>query len=143
MPSLESAIAEFRGLLAAGLPAKSGGPATRDEWTREQILGHLIDSAANNHHRFVRAQIESDFAIPEYAQEQWVEVQQYRDRPWEELVALWTAYNRQLLWLMERLPAEKRAASCRVGTGQPATLEFVMVDYIRHLKHHLEQIRSR
>jgi hypothetical protein len=33
----------------ASKPAIAGG------WSRKQILGHLIDSASNNHQRFVRA----------------------------------------------------------------------------------------
>jgi hypothetical protein len=30
-----------------------------DKWSKKEILGHLIDSAANNHQRFIRAQYEN------------------------------------------------------------------------------------
>ncbi len=146
MSSLDAAISEFRALLDSNPLAKVSTPdAARggDQWGPKQILGHLIDSAANNHHRFVRAQIESGFAMPNYQQEQWVAAQHYGDRPWAELVELWTAYNRHLLFLMERVPQDRRAATCAIGGDPPVTLEFLMADYLRHMKHHLAQIQSR
>ena len=146
MQSLDAAVADLRSILdhnplghvtAADVPLRGGG------WTRKQILGHLIDSAANNHHRFVRAQFEPDFSMPGYAQPQWVATQEYTERPWTELVALWSAYNRHLLFLMERVPQDRLRNSVRVGAGEPMTLEFLMVDYVRHLKHHLDQILDK
>jgi hypothetical protein len=147
MPPLDSAIADFQTLLNSNPLARITEPDAAQghhgSWTSKQILGHLIDSAANNHHRFVRAQIEPGFSMPGYAQEPWVETQHYRDRPWHELVTLWTAYNRHLLFLMEQVPQHSRANTCRIGSGDPVTLEFLMVDYVRHLKHHLDQILAR
>ena len=37
-----------------------------DSWSPRQELGHLIDSAANNHIRFVRAATEPEFSGPGY-----------------------------------------------------------------------------
>ena len=112
------------------------------KWTRKEILGHLIDSAANNHQRFVRAQLTSPFSWPGYDQEAWVRLHQYRARPWVELVDLWVALNRQVAAVIESVPAEKLQTPCSIGNQDPMPLEWWMRDYLRHLKHHLEQIEG-
>lgn len=113
------------------------------QWSPKEILGHLLDSAANNHHRFVLAQFQDSVSLPAYAQERWVAAQHYRDRPWNELVAFWIGYNQHLLHLMESTPPDRLRVLCRVGENDPVTLEFLMLDYIRHLEHHLSQIFRR
>jgi hypothetical protein len=32
---------------------------------------------------------------------------------------------------------------CAIGDSEPMTLESVIVDYVRHVKHHMAQIRER
>src|SRR5438093_7395776 len=66
------------------------------KWSKKEILGHLIDSAANNHQRFVRLQLTPVLNLPGYDGDEWVRVQRYQDRPWSEIVALWQMYNVQL-----------------------------------------------
>ncbi len=109
-------------------------------WSRKQILGHLIDSAANNHQRFVRAQIGSELVFPGYEQDQWVSIQAYQEESWESLVRLWSAYNEHLLHITLRIPADRLETSCTIGQNAPVTLAFLFVDYVRHLHHHLAQI---
>ncbi|HLX44612.1 MAG TPA: DinB family protein [Bryobacteraceae bacterium] len=155
METLESAIEEFRGILA-GVPAelslisdahagapRAPEPSSTDKWSRKQILGHLLDSAANNHHRFVRAQIEGKLTMPSYAQQDWVAIQDYRNRPWNELIEFWNFYNRHLLHLMEEIPGPNRNNPCQIGDGGAVTLEFLAIDYVRHLKHHLHQVLAK
>ena len=145
METLAASIEQLRSVLDTNPLAAIAdpGPPPGERWTPKQILGHLIDSAANNHQRFVRAQIEPGCAVQDYTTDPWVAAQRYQDRPWEELAALWTAYNRHLLFLMEHVPEQAKSAACRVGAHAPATLEFLMVDYVRHLQHHLRQILTR
>ena len=57
------------------------------QWSAKQVLGHLIDSAANNHQRFVRAQFTDDLVFPGYDQEQWIRVQHYEEESWSALRA--------------------------------------------------------
>jgi len=125
----------------------SEAEASRDrgtgKWTPKEVLGHLIDSAANNHQRFVRAQLAGAFAGPGYDQVAWVAVHRYRQRPWLELVDLWVALNRQVAAVIEGMPAEKRGAPCTIGDGEMRSLEWLMQDYLRHLRHHLEQLERR
>jgi len=117
---------------------------TRDrgagKWMKKEVLGHLIDSAANNHQRFVRAQNIDPFVWPGYAQDFWVSVHRYRQRPWAELVALWAALNRHVAQVMESVSPERLQTRCIIGDNEPASLEWWMRDYLRHLKHHLAQI---
>ena len=108
-------------------------------WNRKELLGHLIDSAANNHQRIVRAQLADALVFPGYEQDNWVAAQRYRNRSWSELVDIWVAFNAQVANAIESVPAEKLSTRCVIGTGDPVTLEFLMQDYLRHLRHHLAQ----
>jgi hypothetical protein len=110
------------------------------KWSRKQILGHLIDSASNNHQRFVRAQLSGELIFPGYEQESWVMAQGYQQESWSQLLELWQRYNRHLLHVMACVPADKLSCSCVIGGNQPVTLDFLMKDYLIHLKHHLHQI---
>lgn len=109
-------------------------------WSRKEILGHLIDSASNNHQRFVRAQLTDDLSLPGYEQKAWVESQSYQTAGWPGLVELWRAYNLHLAHLIAHIPEAKLSHRVTVGQAQPVTLEFLIRDYLRHLKHHLAQL---
>lgn len=121
------------------------------KWSPKEVIGHLIDSASNNHGRFVRAQLQDDLVFEGYEQAEWVRVQGYQTRSWADLVLLWQALNHHIADVMEGADPEAlgrpRArhnldalAWQPVGGGQPATLEYFMRDYVGHLKHHLRQV---
>src|SRR5271169_3891083 len=74
------------------------------KWSPKEELGHLLDSAANNHQRIVRAQLEDRPAMPGYDGPAWVELHAYQKRDWRELVETWVALNRQLLAAAETAP---------------------------------------
>jgi hypothetical protein len=111
-----------------------------DGWSKKEILGHLIDSAANNHQRFVRAAYNAAASFPPYDQNAWVRIQQYHASEWVALVALWSAYNRHLSDVIDRIPVAAKSSPCNVGKEEPVTLEFVVQDYLRHVQHHVNQI---
>jgi hypothetical protein len=133
---VDAALAALRALTEAEVSA-SRGPGT---WVGKETLGHLIDSAANNHQRFVRAPFNVPFVWPGYEQNAWVSAQRYRDRPWTELVELWAALNRHVACAIESVPASALQTRCAIGGDEPVTLEWLMQDYLRHLRHHLAQI---
>jgi hypothetical protein len=118
----------------------AGNHPTPGKWSKKEILGHLIDSTANNHQRFVRAQLETEISFPGYAQNLWVGTQGYQSENWNDLVQLWRSYNFHLLHVISRISPEKLTNTCAIGDREPATLEFLIVDYVRHLEHHLSQI---
>ena len=147
MSNLEGVATDLRSVLATTLPAleaigEDASLKTRGQgsWSRKQVLGHLVDSALNNLHRFVRAQQADALAFPGYDQDKWVAIGGYQDRPWRALVSLWAELNAQVAHVVARVPPERLATPCRIGEGAPVTLEFVARDYVRHLRHHLEQI---
>ena len=109
-------------------------------WSRKQVLGHLIDSASNNHQRFVRAMLQPSLDFPGYDQEGNIRVQAVQEADWELLVSLWAAYNRYLAHLIEHIPPSQLDMKCRIGAGEPVTLGFLASDYLTHLRHHLRQI---
>ena len=109
-------------------------------WSKKEILGHLLDSAANNHHRFVRAQQAELLTFPAYQQEHWVSSQGYAERPWPELVDLWRLYNRHLAHVISRIPEERLAVMCAIGSDKPVSLGYLVEDYLVHLRHHLGEL---
>lgn len=112
-----------------------------DKWSKQEILGHLIDSASNNHHKFVRTmQADQHVEFVGYAQNFWVEAQAYNSASWTELLALWESYNRHLAHLIRIVPLVKLENTISIDGSQPFTLGFIMADYGEHLKHHLNQI---
>jgi hypothetical protein len=119
--------------------AQASAPAAGMRWSRKELIGHLIDSAGNNHQRFVRAQYQERMSFPRYVQDQWIAAQGYRERPWSELVELWRLYNRHLLHVMRRVPETALANVCVVAEDEPSTLGHHMTDYVRHMEHHLGQ----
>ena len=104
------------------------------------MIGHLIDSASNNHQRFVRAALQESLELPGYDQDGCVRVAAVQELPWNALLALWTSYNRYLAHVIAHLPAEKLNVPCRIGSSEPVTLRFLAEDYVTHMLHHLEQI---
>ena len=150
--------AELRQAVDAAAPrllaiseAASAEPRGPGKWSPKEILGHLVDSASHNHQRFVRARFQDDLVFVGYDQDPWVSAQGYRDAPWAELVALWRLYNLHIARVMEGLPDALRTQSRprhnlheiawrMVPPDRPTTLEYLMRDYVGHLKHHLAQI---
>ena len=137
-------------LRAISAEASARRPAP-GKWSPREIIGHLIDSASNNHQRFVRAVRQDDLVFPGYAQDDWVALQRYQDAPWDELLDLWSAFNRQIARVMAAVPEETRLrartkhnldeiAWQTVPRDRPATLDYFMTDYVGHLEHHLRQI---
>jgi len=133
--------------------ADSRQKSAPDDWAPIEILGHLVDSAANNHQRFVRAQFTDDLVYPGYEQNQWVSSQKYADESWPELIQLWSSYNLHLHHVASVIPASILAkprathnldqiAFNLVDKKEAATLEYFIRDYVDHMRHHLDQIFS-
>lgn len=121
------------------IPHPEARPAS-GKWSPKEELGHLLDSAANNHQRMVRVQLQDGLALPGYAQEDWVRLHGYGRRDWPELIQSWSALNRQLLAAAESVPEASWNHHCTIADSKPLTLQFVFEDYLRHMRHHLQHI---
>ena len=144
---MKDAIAKFE-LVLATAPRKlvdiseadaSHKPAP-NKWCKKEILGHLIDSAGNNHQRFVRCQFTPLLEFPEYDQDPWVAAQAYATEPWADLVNLWLLVNRHLLHIVKSAPANVHAHELKIGDHNPMRFDALVPSYLKHLEHHLEQI---
>ena len=155
---MKTFLADFRQTVASAaarlleIPEEqSEQPRAEGKWSAKQVIGHLIDSAANNHQRFVRAQFTDELVFAGYAQEDWIRVQHYQEEGWRDLVQLWKSYNQHIAHLMSFVPDESRSklrqkhnlheiASELIKVDEPVTLDFFMRDYVDHMKKHLSQI---
>jgi hypothetical protein len=118
----------------AAEPVRPGG------WLRKEVLGHLLDSAANNHQRFVRAALDGHYEGPGYEQKGWVRLHGYSDLSWMSLLRTWRDRNALLARLVERIEEQRLQAPCKIGDGGAVSLQFLIEDYLRHLEHHVDQI---
>ncbi len=118
-------------------------PGGGSGWSRKEELGHLIDSATNNRVRFIVAALEGKYNGPTYDGTGWVELAGYADADWNELVGLWVRSNDALAHAIERIPSERLSAQCKVGDGNPVSLDFLIEDYLLHMQHHLDHIIDR
>jgi hypothetical protein len=114
--------------------------ASPSQWSIKEELGHLLDSAANNHQRIVRAQLEDNPAMPGYDGDQWVTLHRYQDRDWSALIAIWVSLNRQLLAAAEAVPDSAWSRTCTIAGSAPLTLKFVFDDYLDHMMQHLRHM---
>jgi hypothetical protein len=148
---LRAAVDGAETVLRAIDEAASGRRPAPDTWSPREVIGHLVDSASNNHRRFVMGQVQEDLRFPGYDQNVWVSVQRYREAPWANLVTLWTSFNRHLAFIIESTPDDvllrPRAVHNLPEIGwqlpadsEPATLAHIVRDYIAHVRHHLAQI---
>ena len=112
-------------------------------WTRKEVLGHLIDSASNNHHRFIKIQDdETSFNIIPYTQDDWVKRNNYANQSSDTLITLWYYYNTHLAHAIRNIPEHVFDKKCILKDNSTTDFEFIVSDYIKHLNHHLEEIFS-
>jgi hypothetical protein len=120
--------------------ARAAAPLKQGGWSAKQVLGHLIDSASNNHQRFVRMQQTEHIRLAGYDQEYWVRWQAYSEADWTGLISLWSAYNRHLSYVLRQIPEKTLRNECELAPGKVLTLNYIVDDYLGHLEHHLRQI---
>ncbi|WP_259013986.1 DinB family protein [Emticicia fluvialis] len=119
---------------------EAGAKPQPHKWSKKEILGHLIDSASNNQHKFVRAMAQPHVEFVGYTQDSWVTLQAYNNRNWQEIVSFWYAYNLHIAHIIETVNADYLQHTIRIDGCNPFTLAFIMEDYVEHLKHHLKVI---
>lgn len=116
-----------------------------NKWSKKELLGHLVDSATNNHHRFVKIQfLPSPFFVEGYAQNDWVRIQNYNEKDTQQLVELWRIYNEHIIFILQHTPEENLNININAEDAfeNADTLFSLMKDYVEHMDHHLRQIFS-
>jgi len=150
---LEDTVARMAERLRAVSEAEAMRRPSPGKWSAKEIIGHLIDSASNNHQRFVRARWQEDMIFLGYQQDEWVASQEYQGAPWGELIELWASFNRHIARVMRATPEAARMKAHRrhnldqlawtpLPPEKPATLDYFMRDYVGHLHHHMKQIEG-
>ncbi len=109
-----------------------------NKWSKKEIIGHLIDSATNNHQRFVRGQFEN---IPEirYDQNEWNKYSFYQQMDSKQIILFWIIYNKQLIEIIKRIQVDNLKKQVKVGNNL-WTIEYIFKDYVEHMEHHLKQV---
>jgi hypothetical protein len=115
------------------------------DWTIKITIGHMIDSASNNIHRMVHLQYQnSPFEFPNYAingnNDRWVNIQNYQDEDWDNLLQLWKYSNLHVVHLMKNINSEKLENKWIASSEKSISLNEMVIDYLRHFKLHLEEI---
>lgn len=120
----------------------TGIKPAKDKWSLKEIVGHLIDSASNNHQRFVWLQLGNLREFPVYEAEQWIAVQKYNEMDWNDISALWRSYNHILLKVIEHIDAHTLANAWFLKDKE-LSLEFLVNDYYRHMEWHIGHFEER
>ncbi|MBB1137893.1 hypothetical protein [Myroides sp. WP-1] len=131
----ETLIEQFPLAILALSPTEMESKTTPDKWSKKEIVGHLIDSAVTNYLRFIKAQFQENPQLF-YEQVEYCQSANYQETELIQLVELWSALNKQLLFLFQII-LQKNVQN-RVCNNQ--TLAYLMEDYVKHFKHHQKQI---
>jgi hypothetical protein len=132
---------EWLGNLSEDVVAKRPGEG---HWSAKEILGHLVDSAVNNHQRFVRLQITDDLQFPDYSRDndRWVAIQGYNRTDWNVLIQLWRHVNLHLARIIAAVDQRCIGNAWQLDRQTRYTLGELMIDFPVHMKGHLKQIET-
>ena len=137
---LRSIVAEYKKKFET-IPEKDFQAKPRaQKGSKQEVVGHLIDSAQNNLRRFIGGQYESIPPLIVYEQDFWVSANAYQQMRKDDILGLWELMNLRICAVLENMPPENY--SKEANTGSLRTLEWLAADYVKHMKHHINQIIS-
>lgn len=145
MQRLESHINDFPGMLQQLTRQELVRKPASDKWSKQEIVGHLIDSAINNLKRFTEIQFEPQpYTIVSYKQDELISVNNYQSLPIEHMIQLWQSLNRQIVYVVRNIPAEKLNLEVdpQYENKEIKSLGWIIADYVAHMEHHFRQIFS-
>lgn len=112
-----------------------------EKWSKREIIGHLVDSATNNHTRFIKAQTGNEpFKVNSYDQAAWVKVNDYQNTPTEDILNWWVELNKQIVSVISSISPKRYQHPCIEPNGSIIALEDLITDYLEHTEHHLKSI---
>lgn len=112
--------------------------------TIKQILGHLIDSAANNHQRMIRLQYNEKLDFPDYQQDNdlWIALQDYQRADWNTTIQLWKYYNLHMIQVIKSVDHTKLDHSWQSFEHISVTLRQMIEGYSGHMDLHFNEIQE-
>lgn len=137
-------IDQMPGIYAAFSPEQLLHKPAPGKWSKQEILGHLVDSAINNLKRFTEIQfLPQPYQVVAYRQNESVVVNAYQQIPLQHLLDLWKALNQQIIYVVQHISKEKLsyAVDPQYGNKELKTLGWIICDYVAHLEHHLAQVK--
>ncbi len=138
---IEETIKETKKLHMININWDYGFKSSTDKWSKNEILGHLIDSAINNLKRFTECQFSNEpYLVTAYNQDELVKLNKYQERKFDDLLKLWCHLNKQIAFIFKDISEEQLKTKINLYDLSICDLEFLIEDYITHMKHHLKQI---
>ncbi len=112
--------------------------------TIKQILGHLIDSAANNHQRMIRLQYNKKLDFPDYQQDNdlWIALQDYQNADWNAIIQLWKYYNLHMIQVIKSVDKTTLDNSWQSFEDNSITLRQMIDGYLGHIDLHFNEIHE-
>jgi len=135
---LNAILTEYVTRISAIPEAEFSAKPNPRKWSKKEVLGHLIDSAQNNLRSFICGQYEPMPSKIVYDQDFWVASNGYQEMKKDDIVQLWKLINERIAAVLTRMPVENRTRMSE--TSKLYTLEWLAADYVKHMKHHLNQI---
>ena len=117
----------------------------RQNRTIKQILGHLIDSASNNHQRMIRLQYSKHtLFFPDYRQDNdlWIALQDYQNEDWNNLIQQWKFFNLHIIQVIKSVDQTKLDSYWCDFEGTKVTLQDMIEGYLSHLHLHIHEIHE-
>jgi hypothetical protein len=108
------------------------------KWSKKEVIGHLIDSAQNNLRRFICGQYETIPPKIVYNQDFWVAANGYQSMPKDDIILLWKLINKRIVTVLDTMP--EQTYNKQAETNELHSLEWLAADYVKHMKHHLNQL---
>ena len=138
---LRSIVTEFADRLNTIAPEELAVKTNPKKWSRKEVIGHLIDSAQNNLRRFVVGQYDQTANII-YDQDFWVRANDYQSMKAEEIILLWKLLNERICVVLTNMSDDALKREVNTGKHIPElhSLEWLAADYVKHMKHHLNQV---
>lgn len=138
---IEEIIKETKNFYLMNINMDYSAKPNPNKWSKKEVIGHLIDSAMNNLRRFTESQFsEVPYLVIAYDQDRLVEINKYQEREMIDLLKLWSHLNKQIAFILKDISEEQLKIKINLYNFSVCDLDFLIEDYIAHLKHHLKQI---
>lgn len=119
---------------------------SEDKWTLKEIIGHLIDSASNNHQRFIRLILSEEIQFPDYNNEEWLQVQSHNEIKFSNLVSLFYYFNTLIVNILKNIDPKSLNNRWNVQWDENTsfiTLENLAEHYVDHMRNHIIHFHER